>query len=66
MKRTIVFSSTCRISLKNCQLNVENQDSGELTKIPVEDLAIVIIENQQVSISIPALNALAENKMDSL
>ena len=65
MKRTIVFSSACRISLKNCQLNVENQDSGELTRIPVEDLAIVIIENQQVSISIPALNALAENKMDS-
>lgn len=61
MKRTIVFSSACRISLKNCQLNVENQDSGELTRIPVEDLAIVIIENQQVSISIPALNALAEN-----
>ena len=56
MKRTIVFSSACRISLKNCQLNVENQDSGELTRIPVEDLAI----------GIPALNALAENKMDSL
>lgn len=61
MKRTLVFSSACRISLKNCQLNVENQDSGELTHIPIEDLAVVIIENQQVSISVPALNALAEN-----
>ena len=61
MKRTVVFSSPCRISLNNCQLHVENHDSGEFSRIPVEDIGVVIIENQQVGISIPALGALSAN-----
>jgi len=61
MKRTVVFSSACRVSLKNCQLLVENHESGEVGRIPVEDIGVVIIENQQVGISIPALNAMSSN-----
>lgn len=61
IKRTLVFSSPCRISVKDNQLVVENKDSGEVKKAPVEDLGIVLIENQMTSISIPALNALSAN-----
>ena len=61
IKRTIVFTSQCRVSLKNGQLIVENHDTGEQKKSPVEDLGIVLIENQQVSITVPALNALSAN-----
>ena len=61
IKRTIVFTSQCRVSYKNGQLVVENHETGEQKKAPVEDLGIVIIENQQVSITVPALNALSAN-----
>lgn len=61
IKRTIVFTSPCRISYKNGQLVVENHETGEQKKTPVEDLGIVIIENKQVSITVPAMNALSAN-----
>ncbi len=61
IKRTIVFTSQCRVLLKNGQLVVENHETGEQKKTSVEDLGIVLIENQQVSITVPALNALSAN-----
>ena len=61
IKRTIVFTSQCRVSFKNGQLLVENHETGEQRKMPVEDLGVVLIENQQVSITVPALNALSTN-----
>ena len=61
VKRTLFFSNPCRLSLKNAQLMVENHSSGEIKTVPVEDIGVALIENQMVSISIPALNALVEN-----
>lgn len=61
IKRTIVFMSQCRVSYRNGQLVVENHETGELKKAPVEDLGVVLVENQQVSLTIPALNALSAN-----
>lgn len=61
IKRTLYFSSPCRLSLKNRQLVIENHETGEKTTAPIEDIGIVLIENQSVSISIPAMNALTEN-----
>jgi len=61
IKRTIVFSSPCKITAKDNQLVAENRESGEVKKVPIEDLGIVIIEHQMTNISTPALNALSEN-----
>ena len=61
IKRTIVFSSPCKISVKDNQLVAESRECGEIKKIPIEDLGIVIVENLMTSISTPALNALSEN-----
>ncbi len=61
VKRTLFFSNPCRLSLKNAQLVVENHTSGEIKTVPVEDIGVAVIENQMVSISIPAMNALVEN-----
>lgn len=61
VKRTLLFASPCRLSLRNQQLVVENHESGEIRTVPVEDIGFVLIENQQVTITIPALNALSEN-----
>lgn len=61
IKRTIVFSSPCKVTTKDNQLIAENKDSGEVKKIPIEDLGVVIIEHQMTNISIPVLNALSAN-----
>lgn len=61
IKRTIVFTNPCRVSYKNGQLVVENHETGEQKKASVEDLGVILIENQQVSITVPALNALSAN-----
>lgn len=61
IKRTLVFSSSCKITVKDNQLVAENRDSGEVKRAPIEDLGIVLLENQMASISIPALNALSAN-----
>ena len=66
IKRTILFTSPCRISFKNGQIVVENNDTGEQKKTTVEDLGVVLIENQQVSLTVPALNAMSANKCASL
>ncbi len=61
VKRTLFFGSPCRLSLKNYQLVIENKETGEIKKCPIEDLGYVVIEDQSVSITIPALNALSSN-----
>ena len=61
VKRTLFFSSPCRLILRNRQLVVENPETGEVRTVPVEDIGFVLVENQQVGFTIPMLNALSEN-----
>ena len=64
LKRTLVFSSPMILSLKNLQLVVAYKDSpDEKRTIPIEDVGVVLLENQQTSITLPLLNALAESKV---
>lgn len=64
LKRTLVFSNPMSLSLKNCQLVLAFKDvpDNKMT-IPIEDIGVVIIENQQVSITIPLMNALIEGNV---
>lgn len=67
LKRSIVLSSPCSVSLRNNQLTIAVKGSDTPASVPVEDLAVVIIENQQVSVTMPALNAmLAQNVVVAL
>lgn len=64
IKRTLVFSSPMILSLKNLQLVVAYKDSpNEKRTIPIEDVGVVLLENQQTSITLPLLNALAESEV---
>lgn len=64
LKRTLVFSSPMILSLKNLQLVVAYKDSpDEKRTIPIEDVGVVLLENQQTSITLPLLNALAESEV---
>ncbi len=62
IKRTLIFSSPVYLSLKNRQLVLAYKDNpDETTTVPIEDIGVVLIEHQQVSITMPLLNALSEN-----
>lgn len=62
LKRTLVISSPMILSLKNQQLVLAYRDSpDEKQTVPIEDIGMVLLEHQQTSITLPLLNALAEN-----
>ena len=62
VKRTLSFSRPCILSLKNCQMVVKMKDDPDFIRtVPVEDVGFVLLENQQISITMPLLNALADN-----
>lgn len=63
IKRTLVFSNPVHLSLKNRQVIIAYKDSSlESVSVPIEDISMVMIEHQQISITMPLLNALtAEN-----
>ena len=64
LKRTLVFSSPMILSLKNQQLVLAYKDSlDEKQTVPVEDIGVVLLEHQQTSVTLPLLNALAENEV---
>ena len=64
LKRTLVFSSPMILSLKNQQLVLAYKDSpDEKQTVPIEDIGIVLLEHQQTSVTLPLLNALAENEV---
>ena len=62
LKRTLAFTNPYHLSLKNRQMIIrEKGDSDTCASVPVEDIGYVILENQEISITMPLLNALADN-----
>lgn len=62
LKRTLCFSNPLQLSLKNAQLLITyRENSGENTTVPIEDIGMVIIENQMVTITMPLLNELVDS-----
>ena len=64
LKRAIYITNAMYLSVKNNQLVISPKDSTcSSNSVPIEDIGYVIIEHQQTSISIPALNALSNNNV---
>lgn len=64
LKRTLVFSNPMTLSLRNCQLVLAYKDDpNNRQTIPIEDIGVIIIDHQQVSITIPLMNALVEGNV---
>ncbi len=65
LKRTIFISSPLGISVRNSQLVLTSIDGSDeqANKVPIEDLAHIIIENQRVALTIPAMNQLASSNV---
>ncbi len=63
IKRTLFFTQPCKLTVKDRQLVATYPESGETRSAPVEDLGFVVIENQQISISMPLLTELTTNNV---
>lgn len=59
IKQTLVFSNPADLSLRNRQMVIAQREPDRETTRPIEDMAIIIIENPMVRISVPLLNAIA-------
>lgn len=64
LKRTLVFSSPVSLTLRNGQIVVVNNDfPDDKHTVPIEDVAMVMIEHQSSTISMPLLNAMADDNV---
>ena len=59
IKRTLFLNAVC-LTLRNKQLLIQNKETHEESSVPVVDIGFVIIENNQVYVSVPFINALAD------
>ncbi|UMB52711.1 type II CRISPR-associated endonuclease Cas1 [Lutibacter sp. A64] len=63
IKRTLFFSNPAYLSTKNNQLVVKFPDSEKKQKtIPIEDIGMLVLENQQITITNGLLSKLINNK----
>jgi len=60
IKRTLFFSNPCYLSVKDKQLLINREDQ-ETVQVPVEDLGFVVLEDQQINVTIPLLEELVDN-----
>lgn len=58
-----MFTNPVSLSLKDNQLVITFKDNKDTVTRPIEDIGFVIIENPQVSISVPLINELADNNV---
>jgi CRISP-associated protein Cas1 len=65
IKRTLYFGNPSYLKLSNQQLSIETISDGEskTALIPVEDIGIVIIDNQQITLTSGLIQALQENNV---
>ena len=56
--KTLLFSSPCKLRVKNFQLVYSSQDSE--VKIPLEDISTIILENMQIEVTNYLLSACGE------
>ncbi len=65
IKRTLCFSNPAYLSLRNAQLviRIEKQDDSpeRQTTVPIEDIGIVVLDHQQITITHGAIAALLDN-----
>ena len=61
IKRTLYFGNPAYLKTTNEQMVVEMQESGETKTVPIEDIGIVILDHQQITITQSLLAKLLAN-----
>ena len=63
IKQTLFFSTPVSLSLKNNQMVISWKDRADKVTCPIEDMGCVVLENQQISVTLPLLNELVKNNV---
>ena len=63
IKQTLFFSTPVSLSLKNYQMVISWKDRADKVTRPIEDMGCVVLENQQISVTLPLLNELVKNNV---
>lgn len=63
LKRTLFFTNPAYISTRNAQLLVQNKEDQTERSVPIEDIGFVVLENPQITITMPALQKLNANNV---
>ena len=60
----LIFSTPYCLSLRNGQMIIHTREAPDQRKsIPIEDIGFVVLEDQQISITLPLLNTLSDNNV---
>jgi CRISP-associated protein Cas1 len=60
--RTILVTKACRLSVKNLQLVYEPHEE-DAVKVPLEDITVIVLENNQATITTALLSQIAEKNI---
>lgn len=63
IKQTLFFSNPVSLSLRRQQIVICISNKEEVVTRPVEDLGCVVLENNQIKMTIPLLNELVKNNV---
>lgn len=63
IKQTLFFTTPARLSLKDRQMLIEAKGSDTIHSRPVEDIGVVVVEHQAVTLTMPLLNELVRNNV---
>lgn len=63
IKRTLYFGNPAYLRTSLEQMVIEMHDSGETTSVPIEDIALVVLDHQQITISQGLLAKLMANNV---
>jgi CRISP-associated protein Cas1 len=63
IKRTLYFGSPAYLKTENEQLILTNTETGELKSAPIEDIGVVILDHQQITVSQALIAKLLSNNV---
>ena len=63
IKRTLYFGNPAYLKTKNEQLVFESTEDGETKTLPIEDIGVLIIDHQQITITQALIAKLLENNV---
>lgn len=63
IKRTLYFTKPCYLSVKYKQLIADFNDETQKASVPIEDIGFVLLENMQITLSMPLINELMNNNV---
>jgi CRISPR-associated protein Cas1 len=61
IKRTLYFGNPAYLKTNNEQLVIEMHDSGETKQVPIEDIGLLILDHQQITITQALIGKLLAN-----